>query len=101
MRHLDPDDDKGHRRCDISYVMACRQKEVRQRNIERMRRTPVMNPMSGGVRSFRSISFTVNFMVTAGILDDEVRAKKPEHRGICDTRTACKKARSLHRRVPY
>ena len=34
MRHLDPDDDKGHRRCDISYVMACRQKEVRQRNIE-------------------------------------------------------------------
>ena len=104
MRHLDPDDDKGHRRCDISYVMACRQKEVRQRNIEENEENACDESHERRCAQLQEHFLHSEFMVTAGILDDEVRAKEryyqpcqkdqplddevrakePEHRGICD-----------------
>ena len=84
MCHLDSDDDEGHRRCDISYVMACRQEEMRQRNIEENEENACDESHERRCAQLQEHFLHSEFMVTAGILDDEVRAKEPEHRGICD-----------------
>ena len=84
MCHLDSDDDEGHRRCDISYVMACRQEEMRQRNIEENEENACDESHEWRRTQLHEHFLHSELMITAGILDDEVSAKEPEHRGICD-----------------